>query len=125
MLTKVVDRPASAQDIHDAAGGVPLGDAVQRDRGAMPEQPHMLFADAQAAAAHFRQRLGEIVGQVFAGRFVRLGCEVARHLPDNRAIERRRPGMRHGQLSGRHAGEQSERKSSEEIPLVHEESRDY
>ena len=60
-------QPACAQDIHDTVGGVPLGDAVQRDRGATPEERHALFAHAQAAAAHFRQRLRQPLGRRTVG----------------------------------------------------------
>jgi hypothetical protein len=55
-------QPSPAQRIHDPIGGVPLGNAIERDRGTMPDKRHTLFAHAQAAAAHFRKRLGQPLG---------------------------------------------------------------
>src|SRR5436305_7909655 len=64
--------------------------------------------------------VGEIVGQFFAGRSVRFGGEVPRHLPDDGPVERRRLGIGWGQKPRRHSGYQRQRGSGEETPAIHE-----
>ena len=58
-----------------------------------PDRPIMVVVDIR-----------EIVGQFVVRRLVRLGGEVARHLPHDGPVERRRLGVRAGEKPGRGNG---------------------
>src|SRR4030095_4589920 len=83
--------------------------APERALGQEPNCPIMVVVD-----------VGEVVGQFFVRSLVRLACEVARDLPYDGSVERRRLGTGGRQKARDPPGDQPERGSSEEIPASHE-----